>query len=155
MTSTMSNAALTALIVALHPVIRTIALNVIAKVFLITKYHSIKTFLIWENKVPDHHAPGFGDPGRFHMRETAKIIRICLVKDFVKLFKIQAHSEKFYIHYFKCGTLWKNTKKQCIVKLVSWELYWFGVIARLFWQIGGHNSRFVASKVCLQMNVPL
>ena len=34
---TMTNAAMTALIVALHPVIGTIALNVIAKVFPITK----------------------------------------------------------------------------------------------------------------------
>ena len=46
MTLTMSNAALTALIVAHHTVLTTIALNVIAKVFLITKFHSIKTFLI-------------------------------------------------------------------------------------------------------------
>ena len=37
MTLTMSNAALTALIVALHPAIRTIALNVIVKVFPIAK----------------------------------------------------------------------------------------------------------------------
>jgi hypothetical protein len=29
------------------------------------------------------------------------------------------------------------------VKLVSWELIHFGVIARLFRQIGGHSSRFV------------
>ena len=36
-TLTMTNAAMTALIVALHPVIGTIALNVIAKVFPITK----------------------------------------------------------------------------------------------------------------------
>ena len=35
MTLTMNNAIMTALIAALHPVIRTIALNVIAKVFLI------------------------------------------------------------------------------------------------------------------------
>ena len=36
-TLTMTNATMTALIVALHPVIGTIALNVIAKVFPITK----------------------------------------------------------------------------------------------------------------------
>ena len=29
------------------------------------------------------------------------------------------------------------------VKLVSWELIHFGVIARLFRQIGGHSCRFV------------
>ena len=36
-TLTMTNAAMMALIAALHPVIRTIALNAIAKVFLLTK----------------------------------------------------------------------------------------------------------------------
>ena len=44
MTLTMSNAALTALIVAHHTVIRTIALNVIAKVFLTTKLLLLSEF---------------------------------------------------------------------------------------------------------------
>ena len=73
------------------------------------------------------------------------------------LFSIQVHQST-------ATGLAKNNKKECeqsrkkstfsgpvliqsvigpALKLVSQKLIHFGVIARLFWQIGGHSSRFV------------
>ena len=59
MTLTMNNAIMTALIAALHPVIRTIALNVIAKVFLDISFNyifpdCILNFDILQNKLDNY-----------------------------------------------------------------------------------------------------
>ena len=60
---------------------------------------------------------------RFHMRWTAEIFRICLIKDFMKPLKIWVHSDNFYWYFFKGGFLSKNPKNQCILGFLDFSVF--------------------------------
>ena len=65
------------------------------------------------------------------MVHSSKFLRLLLSPEFIRVVKFDAP-----IIFYIVSLVIK-------VELVSKELNYFGVIAGLFWQIGGHSSRFV------------